>query len=95
MHFTYRSLTWSKLFLDKGYLDRICFSWSHCYIACKNYRCAKYCPEISIPTKPLYAFSSRDVTGPGISPSPISDPFIECTGQIQKLVEVTNDSSAV
>ena len=44
---------------------------------------------MAIPTKPLYAFSNLRVIGPGIDPSPMSDPLTLIPGQMQKLVEVT------
>ena len=44
---------------------------------------------------PLYARVSRSVTGPGTEPSATGEPLNDDTGQMQKLVEVTNASSAV
>ena len=59
-------------------------------------KCAKYCSAKSIPTKSLNAVISRPVTGPGTRPpSPTGDPFTADTGQMHKLVDVKNASSAV
>ena len=56
---------------------------------------ARYCAVMSRSTMPLYALVSLSVTGPGTAPSATVDPLNEDTGQMQKLVEVTNASSAV
>ena len=66
-----------------------------CYRAGGCPKCARYCAAKSIPTRSLNAVISRCVTGPGASPLPTAAPFTAATGQMHRLVEVRNASSAV
>ena len=54
-----------------------------------------YCSTMSMPTSPLYAACKRSVIGPGTVPPPTGAPLKVDTGQMHRLVDVTNISSAV